>query len=156
MTHASCAPAGNGSQWPLMAAELLQSSPAFRESMHACAKAVAPYGLDLLAEMVDPEGWKSSAASASGLASVQVLLHPLQCNVLSTQDTDCKRSAHLLFELWVCTWAPAARRSLTVLWGFVLQVGLVDMLREEYGVTAAGCFGHSAGLTHPACPAMLS
>ena len=60
-----------------MAAELLQSSPAFRESMHACAKAVAPYGLDLLAEMVDPEGWKSSAASASGLASVQVLLHPL-------------------------------------------------------------------------------
>lgn len=69
-------PAGNGSQWPLMAAELLQSSPAFRESMHACAKAVAPYGLDLLAEMVDPEGWKSSAASASGLASVQVLICP--------------------------------------------------------------------------------
>ena len=72
--------AGNGSQWPLMAAELLQSSPAFKESMHACAKAVAPYGLDLLAEMVDPEGWKSSAASASGLASVQVPSCPLDCN----------------------------------------------------------------------------
>lgn len=64
--------AGNGSQWPLMARELLESSPAFRESMRASAKALAPYGLDLLAEMADPEGWKSSAASASGLASVQV------------------------------------------------------------------------------------
>ena len=26
-----------------------------------------------------------------------------------------------------------------------LQVGLVDMLREEYGVTHAGCLGHSSG-----------
>ena len=26
-----------------------------------------------------------------------------------------------------------------------LQVGLVDMLREEYGVTPAGCLGHSSG-----------
>ena len=80
MTHGSRAPAGNGSQWPLMAAELLQSSLAFRESMHACAKALAPYGLDLLAEMIDPEGWKSSAASASGLASVQVQRCALDCN----------------------------------------------------------------------------
>ena len=81
-----CKPAGNGSQWPLMAAELLQSSPAFRESMHACAKAVAPYGLDLLAEMIDPEGWKSSAASASGLASVQVLHLPLLTAMRGTQE----------------------------------------------------------------------
>ena len=79
-----------------MAAELLQSSPAFRESMHACAKAVAPYGLDLLAEMVDPEGWKSSAASASGLASVQVLRCLLDYNALLTTDTGCRSSAHEL------------------------------------------------------------
>ena len=26
-----------------------------------------------------------------------------------------------------------------------LQVGLVDMLREEYGVVPAGCLGHSSG-----------
>ena len=30
-----------------------------------------------------------------------------------------------------------------------LQVGLVDMLREEYGVVPAGCLGHSSG----ECPA---
>ena len=43
----------------------------------------------------------------------------------------------------------AAQHDLIVLWGFVMQVGLVDMLREEYGVTASGCFGHSAGLLAP-------
>ena len=74
--------AGNGSQWPLMARELLESSPAFRASISASAKALTPYGLDLLAEMVDPEGWKSSAASASGLASVQVPVCPAACLAL--------------------------------------------------------------------------
>jgi hypothetical protein len=31
-----------------------------------------------------------------------------------------------------------------VFW-FICQIGLVDMLREEYGITPAGMLGHSAG-----------
>ena len=37
-----------------------------------------------------------------------------------------------------------------------LQVGLVDVLREEHGITPAGCLGHSSGAhwpfaRHPEC-----
>ena len=39
-----------------MGEPLLQSSPAFRRAVHACAAALKPHGLDLLAEFGKEEG----------------------------------------------------------------------------------------------------
>src|SRR5262249_48051303 len=41
---------GQGSQWPAMARDLLETAPAFRDHLHSCAQALAPYtDWDLLA-----------------------------------------------------------------------------------------------------------
>ena len=37
------------------------------------------------------------------------------------------------------------RRPLPMRWECFLQIGLVDMLKEEYGIEPAGMLGHSAG-----------
>lgn len=63
--------AGNGSQWPRMAAELVETSPAFRASIEACAAALQPYGVDLMAEFAKPDGWSTPALAMSGLSAVQ-------------------------------------------------------------------------------------
>ncbi|CAK0786732.1 hypothetical protein CVIRNUC_009946 [Coccomyxa viridis] len=86
---------GNGSQWPRMGRELLQSSATFRSSIDICAKALSPHGIDLLAAYEAEEGFGDARTAAVGLASI--------------------------------------------------QIGLVDLLREEYGVTPGGVLGHSAG-----------
>lgn len=66
--------AGNGSQWSKMGEPLLRSCPVFRGAVHACAAALKPYGLDLLAEFCKEGGWKHPALAMTGLVAVQVLL----------------------------------------------------------------------------------
>ena len=67
LTHA-----GNGSQWSKMGAPLLESSPVFRHAIHACAAALKPHRLDLLAEYAKEEGWRQPALAMVGLVAVQV------------------------------------------------------------------------------------
>ena len=64
--------AGNGSQWPRMGRELLQSSATFRSSIDICAKALSPHGIDLLAAYEAEEGFGDARTAAVGLASIQV------------------------------------------------------------------------------------
>ena len=87
--------AGNGSQWPRMGQELLDSSAVFRAAIGACARVLDPLGVRLHKEFRAADGWKEPKHAMVGLTA--------------------------------------------------LQVGLVDMLREEYGVVPAGCLGHSSG-----------
>ena len=63
---------GNGSQWSRMGAPLLESSPVFRHAIRACAAALRPHRLDLLAEFGKEEGWKQPALAMVGLVAVQV------------------------------------------------------------------------------------
>lgn len=63
--------AGNGSQWPRMAVELVDTSPAFRASIAACAAALQRYDVDLMAEFAKPDGWSTPALAMSGLSAVQ-------------------------------------------------------------------------------------
>jgi len=72
LTPPRLTPAGNGSQWPRMAAELVEASPAFRASIAACARALERFGLDLLAEFGKPDGWSTPALAMAGLSAVQV------------------------------------------------------------------------------------
>ncbi|EIE22203.1 ketoacyl-synt-domain-containing protein [Coccomyxa subellipsoidea C-169] len=88
---------GNGSQWPRMAADLIQQNATFRRSIEACAAVIAPLGLDLLEALDREDGFVNNCLASVGLASV--------------------------------------------------QVGLVDVLREEYGIIPGGVVGHSAGET---------
>ena len=74
--------AGNGSQWPRMGRELLQSSATFRNSIDICAKALSPYGIDLLAAYEAEEGFGNARTAAVGLASIQV--GPLVEQILSS------------------------------------------------------------------------
>ena len=58
-----------------MAAELVETSPAFRASIEACAAALQRYGVDLMAEFAKPDGWSTPALAMSGLSAVQARLH---------------------------------------------------------------------------------
>ena len=64
--------AGNGSQWSRMGEPLLESSPVFRQAIHACAAALRPHRLDLLAEFHKAEGWRHPSLAMVGLVAVQV------------------------------------------------------------------------------------
>ena len=86
---------GNGSQWAGMAKDLMVASPTFNAAVKACAAALTPFGVDLLADFEAEDGWSTPALATAGLVAV--------------------------------------------------QVGLVDTLREEWGIEPAGMFGHSAG-----------
>ena len=55
-----------------MAAPLLATSPVFRAAVAACAEALRPHGVDLLAEFGKEEGWKHPALAMVGLVAVQV------------------------------------------------------------------------------------
>jgi len=68
---ASCS--GNGSQWSKMAEPLLHTSPVFRRAVHACADALKPHGVNLLAEFGKEEGWKHPSLAMVGLVAIQVL-----------------------------------------------------------------------------------
>ena len=61
-----------------MGEPLLQSSPAFRRAVHACAAALKPHGLDLLAEFGKEEGWKHPSLAMVGLVAVQVHIRMLR------------------------------------------------------------------------------
>ena len=54
-----------------MAADLLESSPVFRAAIEACAKALKPKGVDLMAEFARPEGWSAPALAMAGLSATQ-------------------------------------------------------------------------------------
>lgn len=72
-----CVLSGNGSQWPKMAKELIETNDTFRESLKICASVVSPFGLDLLAAFDAEDGFNEARMAAVGLASVQVgPLHP--------------------------------------------------------------------------------
>ena len=86
---------GIGSQWAGMAKDLMVASPTFNAAVKACAAALTPFDVDLLAEFEAEDGWSTPALATAGLVAV--------------------------------------------------QVGLVDALREEWGIEPAGMFGHSAG-----------
>ena len=64
--------AGNGSQWSKMAEPLLKTSPVFRRAVNACADALKPHGVNLLAEFGKEEGWKHPALAMVGLVAIQV------------------------------------------------------------------------------------
>ena len=76
LTEAGSLVAGNGSQWPRMAAELVEASPTFRSSIQACADALKRYGVDLLAEFGRADGWSTPALAMAGLSAVQVRSFP--------------------------------------------------------------------------------
>lgn len=86
---------GNGSQWPRMAVDLLQSSSVFRKAFQKCCDVLMPYSIDLRAEFEAPKGFKTPLLNSVGLITV--------------------------------------------------QIGLVDVLREDYGIVPSGMLGHSAG-----------
>jgi len=54
-----------------MAAELLESSPVFRGAIQACAAALTPHGIDLMAEFARTDGWSSPALAMAGLSALQ-------------------------------------------------------------------------------------
>ena len=54
-----------------MAQPLLRSSAVFRRAIEACAEAVRPVGLDLLAEFEAEGGWSQPALAMVGLVAVQ-------------------------------------------------------------------------------------
>ena len=64
---------GNGSQWPKMGRELLETNATFRNSIEICAKALQPYGVDLLAAYESEDGFGEARTAAVGLASIQVM-----------------------------------------------------------------------------------
>ena len=85
---------GNGSQWPRMGRELLQSSATFRNSIDICAKALSPYGIDLLAAYEAEEGFGDARTAAVGLASIQVGMRTLDRSTFdSTMTLPNKKSA---------------------------------------------------------------
>ena len=55
-----------------MGRELLQSNATFRKSIDICAKALTPYGIDLIAAYEAEEGFGDARTAAVGLASIQV------------------------------------------------------------------------------------
>lgn len=70
--------AGNGSQWSRMGRELLETNATFRKSIEICAKALKPYGIDLIAAYESEDGFGDARTAATGLASIQVrFLRPL-------------------------------------------------------------------------------
>ena len=56
-----------------MAEPLLHTSPVFRRAVHACADALKPHGVNLLAEFGKEEGWKHPSLAMVGLVAIQVL-----------------------------------------------------------------------------------
>ena len=64
--------AGNGSQWPRMGADLLAESAAFRGGVSACAAALKPHGLDLMAAYGREDGFSDPVMAAVSLIAVQV------------------------------------------------------------------------------------
>jgi fatty acid synthase len=71
---------GNGSQWPGMGRELLRASPAFRAGVQACADALTPFGVDLMAAYEQDGAWDDPVLAGVGLASLQV--GPPSCHLL--------------------------------------------------------------------------
>ena len=67
-----------------MAQPLLRSSAVFRRAIEACAEAVRPVGLDLLAEFEAEGGWSQPALAMVGLVAVQA--HSQTCRVDSLAD----------------------------------------------------------------------
>ena len=55
-----------------MAEPLLETSPVFRRAVNACADALKPHGVNLLAEFGKEEGWKHPALAMVGLVAIQV------------------------------------------------------------------------------------
>ena len=78
-----------------MGAPLLESSPVFRRAIRACAAALKPHRLDLLAEFAKEEGWRQPALAMVGLVAVQV--RPIYgCSALS-EPAGRPRPKHSLF-----------------------------------------------------------
>lgn len=75
--------AGNGSQWPKMAKELIETNDTFRESLKICASVVSPFGLDLMAAFDAEDGFNEARLAAVGLASVQVRICAWHCHMLA-------------------------------------------------------------------------
>ena len=55
-----------------MGRELLGASVAFKAGVQKCADALAPLGVDLMAEYAKADGWGSPLIAAIGLTSLQV------------------------------------------------------------------------------------
>ena len=55
-----------------MGAELLSTSAAFSASITACAKALKPFGVDLLGAFSEDDGFSSPIMGAVGLVAIQV------------------------------------------------------------------------------------
>ena len=56
-----------------MGRELLETNATFRNSIEICAKALQPYGVDLLAAYESEDGFGEARTAAVGLASIQVM-----------------------------------------------------------------------------------
>ncbi len=54
-----------------MAADLLEASPVFRAAIEACAKALKPKGVNLMAEFARADGWSAPALAMAGLSATQ-------------------------------------------------------------------------------------
>ena len=76
-----------------MAAELVETSPAFRASIEACAAALQRYGVDLMAEFAKPDGWSTPALAMSGLSAVQARWHRLGSSCMAQCEAHKARSA---------------------------------------------------------------
>jgi hypothetical protein len=70
-----------------MGEPLLWSSSVFRRAVQACADALRPHGLDLMAEFGKDEGWNQPALAMVGLVAVQVrrLFNEQTCAVETVQ-----------------------------------------------------------------------
>eukprot|EP00884_Botryococcus_braunii_P006514 jgi/Botrbrau1/15864/Bobra.40_1s0048.1 len=65
---------GDGSQWPLMAADLASHNLTFSVTWERCADVVAPFGIDLFEEMMASNGWSHPCNATVGLVAVQIAL----------------------------------------------------------------------------------
>lgn len=62
-----------------MAADLLGASAEFRAAVQECADALAPKGVDLMAEFARPGGWGAPALATVGLCATQASICSFLC-----------------------------------------------------------------------------
>ena len=133
-----------------MGKELLETNATFRKSIEICAKALKPYNVDLIAAYESEEGFGDARTAAVGLASIQVQLSYLQqARQVAAFPADYQRPNPACSGASCVVFGPLKGDKRGCSGGMMenmdMQIGLVDVLREEYGITPGGVLGHSAG-----------
>ena len=88
-----------------MGMELLSESPAYRRGVEACAGALKPFGIDLIAAFSDEAGFSEDPiVAAVGLIALQVL--PLESLQLVLHETNLEKGPHTEISLDIKIYHP--------------------------------------------------